>query len=146
MGINKVILVGNVGKDPEIRRTESGNTVASFSLATSETYKKDGQKKTVTEWHNIVMWRWLAEVAEKYVKKGSKLYLDGRVKSRSWQDKDGNTRYITEIVADKMEMLDSKDSGQNNTPKKNAQQNTTPNATNTDEGEAPLPEEDDLPF
>lgn len=105
-GINKVILVGNTGKDPEVRHLESGISVASFSLATSETYKnKSGDKVTNTEWHNIVLWRGLAEVAEKYVKKGTQLYIEGKIRTRSWEDKDGNKRYTTEIVGDVMQLL-----------------------------------------
>ena len=106
MSINKVILVGNVGKDPEVRYLESGVAVARFPFATSETYKgKDGEKVTTTEWHNIVLWRGLAEVAEKYVKKGSQLYLEGKIRTRSYDDKDGVKRYMTEIVTDQMQML-----------------------------------------
>ncbi len=106
MSVNKVILIGNVGKDPETRYLEGGTAVSKFSLATSETYRnRDGEKITTTEWHNIVVWRGLAEICEKYVKKGSQLYIEGRIKSRSYNDKDGNTRYITEIVGDNMQML-----------------------------------------
>ena len=106
MSVNKVILVGNVGKDPETRYLEGGTAVCSFSLATSETYRnRDGEKVTNTEWHNIVLWRGLAEVAEKYVKKGSQLYIEGRIRTRSWDDRDGNKRYTTEIVCDNMQML-----------------------------------------
>jgi single-strand DNA-binding protein len=113
MGVNKVILVGNVGKDPEVRHLDSGIAVTTFSLATSETYKnKEGQKVTNTEWHNVVLWRGLAEVAEKYVKKGNPLYIEGKIRTRSWDDKDGNKRYTTEIVADVMQMLGSKQSSE----------------------------------
>lgn len=109
MGINKVILIGNVGKDPEVRHLDSGIAVTTFPLATSETYKnKEGQKVTNTEWHNVVLWRGLAEIAEKYVKKGNPLYIEGKIRTRSWDDKDGNKRYTTEIVADIMQMLGSK--------------------------------------
>ncbi len=114
MSVNKVILVGNVGKDPETRYLEGGTAVCSFSLATSETYKnRDGEKVTNTEWHNVVLWRGLAEVAEKYVRKGSQLFIEGRIKSRSWDDRDGNKRYTTEIIGDNMQMLGkrSDDSG-----------------------------------
>ena len=105
-GINKVILVGNTGKDPEVRHLESGVTVASFSLATSETYKnKSGDKVTNTEWHNIVVWRGLADIAEKYIKKGTQLYVEGKIRTRSWDDKDGNKRYTTEIIADNIQLL-----------------------------------------
>ncbi len=105
-GVNKVILVGNLGKDPEVRTLESGAMVATFSLATSESYKdKNGERQTVTEWHNIVVWRGLAEVADKYLKKGNQIYVEGKLKTRNWQDKDGNTRYTTEVVADTFTML-----------------------------------------
>jgi single-strand DNA-binding protein len=109
MSVNKAILVGNVGNDPEVRHLEAGTPVANFSLATSETYKnRDGEKVTQTEWHNIVVWRGLAEVVEKYVRKGQQLFIEGRIRTRSWDDKDGNKRYTTEIVADTMQMLGRK--------------------------------------
>ncbi len=108
-GINKVILVGNLGKDPEVRTLENGTKVANFTMATSETYKtKDGQKVTQTEWHNIVLWRGLAEIAERYMKKGNQVYIEGKIKTRSWDDKDGNKRYTTEIVGDNLTMLGSR--------------------------------------
>ena len=105
-GVNKVILVGNLGKDPEVRHLESGVPVASFSLATSESYndKTSGERKTVTEWHNIVLWRGLAEVAEKYLHKGDQVYIEGKLRTRQWE-KDGVTRYSTEIVGENMTML-----------------------------------------
>lgn len=116
MSINKVILVGNVGKDPEVRYLDSGVAVANFPFATSETYKnKQGDKVTNTEWHNIVMWRGLAEVVDKYVVKGAQLYIEGKIKTRSYDDKDGNKRYITEIVGDNMQMLGRK-SDRSNVP------------------------------
>ena len=109
MSVNKVILVGNVGKEPEIRYLEGGAAVCKFPMATSEVYKnRDGEKITTTEWHNIVLWRGLAEIAEKYVKKGMQIYIEGRIKTRSYNDKDGNTKYITEIVGDNMQMLGRK--------------------------------------
>jgi len=109
MSVNKVILVGNVGKDPEIRHLDTGVAVANFPLATSETYTaKNGEKVTTTEWHNIVLWRGLAEVAEKYVTKGRQLYIEGRIRTRNYDDKDGNKRYITEIYGDTMQMLGTK--------------------------------------
>ena len=108
-GVNKVILVGNLGKDPEVKYLDSGVAVANFSLATSESYKnKQGERVNQTEWHNIVLWRGLAEVAEKWLKKGSSVYIEGKIKTRKWEDKDGNTRYNTEILADNMTMLGSK--------------------------------------
>jgi len=95
--VNKVILIGNLGKDPEVRRLENGSVVASFSIATSEIYtdKSTGVKKENTDWHDIVVWRGLAEVADKYIKKGYKVYVEGKLKKRSWQDKEGLTRYTT---------------------------------------------------
>lgn len=105
--VNKVILIGNLGKDPEIRRLENGTAVGNFTLATSEIYtdKTTGEKKESTDWHDIVVWRNLAEISEKYLKKGFKVYVEGKLKKRSWQDKEGNTRYSTEIIADEMTIL-----------------------------------------
>lgn len=113
--VNKVILIGNVGKDPEVRHLDSGVAVANFPLATSETYKnKEGEKVTNTEWHNIVAWRGLAEVAEKYIQKGKQLYIEGRLRSRSYEDKEGVKKYITEIYADNLQMLGRKGDTDNN--------------------------------
>jgi len=105
-GVNKVILIGNLGRDPEVRHLESGVPVASFSIATSETYtdRNSGEKKTVTEWHNIVLWRGLAEVAEKYLHKGDQVFIEGKLRTRQWE-KEGVTRYTTEVVGDSMTML-----------------------------------------
>jgi len=114
-GVNKVILVGNLGKDPEVKYLDNGVAVANFSLATTEKYKnKEGEKVSQTEWHNIVLWRGLAEVAEKYLKKGASVYIEGKIKTRKWEDKDGNTRYNTEILADNMTMLGGKKDSQEN--------------------------------
>ena len=114
-GVNKVILVGNLGKDPEVKHLDNGVAVANFSLATTENYKnKEGEKVSQTEWHNIVLWRGLAEVAEKYLKKGASVYIEGKIKTRKWEDKDGNTRYNTEILADNMTMLGGKKDSQEN--------------------------------
>ena len=105
-GVNKVILVGNLGKDPQVNYLDNGVAVANFSLATTESYKnKEGEKVSQTEWHNIVLWRGLAEVAEKYLKKGSSVYIEGKIKTRKWEDKEGVTRYSTEVLADNMTML-----------------------------------------
>ncbi len=111
--INKVILVGNLGKDPEVRHFEGNSSVASFSVATSESYtdKTTNERKTQTEWHNVVMWNGLAGVAEKYLKKGSQVYIEGKLTTRKWQDKDGNDRYTTEVVARTMKMLGSREGG-----------------------------------
>lgn len=109
MSLNKVMLIGNVGKDPEVRHLESGVVTASFTLATTEKYKdRSGEMKEQTEWHNIVCWRSLAEIAEKYVRKGSQLYIEGKIRNRSYNDRDGVTKYITEIVADTFQMLGRK--------------------------------------
>ncbi len=106
MSVNKVILVGNLGKDPELRYTPSGAAVATFPLATTERYKdREGQQQEKTEWHNVVAWRGLAEIIGKYLNKGRQVYIEGRIQTRKYQDRDGNDRYITEIVADNMQML-----------------------------------------
>ncbi len=113
-GVNKVILVGNLGKDPEIRHLENGRAVTNFTLATSETYKnKEGNKVTNTEWHNVVLWTPLAEIAEKYLKKGSQVYVEGKLTTRSYDDKDGNKRYITEVVGREMTLLGGRPDGAN---------------------------------
>ncbi|RAK64160.1 single-stranded DNA-binding protein [Hymenobacter edaphi] len=104
--VNKVILIGNLGTDPEVRHLESGAAVAQFRLATNEFYKdKQGNRVERTEWHNIVAWRGLAEMVEKYVKKGQSIYVEGKIRTRQYQDKDQQTRYVTEIVADEITML-----------------------------------------
>jgi len=116
--VNKVILIGNLGKDPEIRRLEGGAVIATFSLATSESFtdKSTGEKKEITDWHDIVLWRGLAEVAEKYIRKGAKIYVEGKLKKRSWQDKEGNTRYSTEVIGDDLTILSRPDIDRSQTP------------------------------
>ncbi|GAA4001216.1 single-stranded DNA-binding protein [Hymenobacter fastidiosus] len=138
-GINKVILVGHLGKDPEVRHLESGSSVANFTLATNDYYKdKSGTRVERTEWHNITAWRGLAEVAEKYLKKGHQIYVEGKIRTRQYQDKDNQTRYITEIVADEITMLGSRPHGEG------AQtQNHQPAEAQTFRQE---PEIDQLPF
>ena len=114
--VNKVILVGNVGSDPEVKSVGESK-VANFSFATSETYKdKNGEKKTITEWHRIVIWRGLAEIVERYVKKGDKLYIEGKIQTRSWDDKDGTKKFSTEIVVSDMKMLGSVKKDENSNP------------------------------
>ncbi|MGI8893511.1 MAG: single-stranded DNA-binding protein [Bacteroidia bacterium] len=145
-GVNKVILVGNLGKDPEVRSFEGGAKKASFPLATSESFKtRDGVKKDHTEWHNIVLWRGLADVAEKYLSKGSQVYVEGRIRTRSWDDKDGNKKYITEIEADTMTMLGRKsDSGGNSGGySDSSQQQDYKTPAPVHQGDSPT---DDLPF
>jgi single-strand DNA-binding protein len=123
--VNKVILIGNLGKDPEIRRLENGAMIASFPLATSEVYtdKNTGEKKEITDWHDIVLWRGLAEIAEKYIRKGSKIYVEGKLKKRSWQDKEGNTRYATEVVGDDITILSRLEGNDRNTQPPYSQEN-----------------------
>jgi single-strand DNA-binding protein len=111
-GVNKVILVGRLGKDPEVRNLENGASVANFTMATSETYKDrvTGEKKEITDWHNIVLWRGLAEIAQKYLHKGDMVYIEGKMRTRSWE-KEGVTRYTTEVIGDNMTMLSTQRSG-----------------------------------
>ncbi len=148
MSVNKVILVGNVGKDPETRYLDEGTAFTKFSMATSETYKnKAGERVSTTEWHNVILWRGLAQVAEKYVKKGTQIYIEGRIKTRSYDDQDGNKKYITEIVGDQMQLLSRKpdsagEQGGNQGSNQGVQNNqaTQPNpATQTSPSAQPSP-------
>jgi single-strand DNA-binding protein len=110
--LNKVMLIGNLGKDPELRYTASGTAVASFSVATTEKFKgKSGEWEEKTEWHNITLWARLAEIAGEYLSKGKTVYIEGRLQTRKWQDKDGKDRYTTEIVGEKMQMLSGRGEG-----------------------------------
>jgi single-strand DNA-binding protein len=139
MSVNKIILLGNVGKEPDVRHLDSGMAVANFTLATTEKgYKtKDGKEiPDRTEWLNIVMWNKLAEIAEKYVHKGDKLYIEGKIRTRSYDAPDGSKRYVTEVFADSMEMLSSKN--------KEAEKQTETN-TVSDQQEN-IPQNDNLPF
>jgi single-strand DNA-binding protein len=148
-GVNKVILVGNLGADPEIRYLDTGVAVANFRIATTENYKnKQGEKVSQTEWHNIVLWRGLAEVAEKWLNKGSSVYIEGKIRTRKWQDKEGNTRYNTEILADNMTMLGSKKESSNILPEEQINPNNQSiNESNDVNDQAPKNESaDDLPF
>lgn len=151
MSVNKAILIGNVGKDPDVRYIDNGTPKCSFSLATSEVYKnKSGEKVTTTEWHNIVLWRGLAEIAEKYVKKGSQIYIEGRIRTRSYDDKDGNKKYITEIVGDVLQLL-GKRTDDNSAPMDSAKTHepakTSDSAQSEPESISPeINETDDLPF
>ena len=135
-GVNKVILFGNLGKDPEVRRLDDGRGVANFSLATSETYKnKSGEKVTNTEWHNIVLWSPLADIAENYLKKGSQVYIEGKISNRSYEDKDGVKKYISEVVGREITLLGRAPS----LDSMNTQESTTQNNQESSV-------EDDLPF
>ena len=141
-GVNKVILIGNLGKDPEVRHLESGAVVANFPIATSETYKdrKTGERITQTEWHNVVIWRGLAEVAEKYLKKGNSVYIEGKLRTRSWDDKEGNKRYTTEVVADNMTMLGGKqDGGSGDSSQNSSSGGSAESAAFDDDSSADLP-------
>jgi len=141
-GVNKVILIGNLGKDPEITRLESGVKKASFSLATTEVYRnKEGEKISHTEWHNIILWRGLAEVAENYLKKGNTVFVEGRIRKREYDDKDGIKRYVTDIQGDNMTMLSTgpRPSTETGGPESEKAENGNGN------GIVPTPE-DDLPF
>jgi single-strand DNA-binding protein len=143
--VNKVILIGNAGKDPEVRYLENGVGVATITIATSENYtdKKTGEKRTITDWHNIVLWRGLAEIAKNYVKKGSKIYVEGKLRTRSYTDKDNIVRYITEIIADEMHLLTPRSEHAEN------QQASYPPSVEPQNNQA-LPDsfmsDDDLPF
>lgn len=136
--VNKVILVGNVGGDPDVKYLEGGIAMARFSLATSEVYNnKNGERVTQTEWHNIVLWRNLAQVAEKYVRKGMTLYIEGRLRTRSWDDQNGVKRYTTEIYGDVMQMLSRKQDTP--APHQDTPAPQTPDLSSGDDS-------DDLPF
>lgn len=141
--VNKVILIGNVGADPEVKYLDGGTAVARIRLATTESYKdrNTGERIDQTEWHNLVLWRGLAEIAEKYIKKGHRLYIEGRIRNRSWEDKDGTKRYSYEIQVDNLNML---------TPKSESS-HIPDGKSNSDKNEREIPEInkeefDDLPF
>ncbi|MEZ4738688.1 MAG: single-stranded DNA-binding protein [Flavobacteriales bacterium] len=151
-GVNKVILIGNLGADPEIRHLQNDVTVANFNVATTEYFKdkQTGERREQTEWHRVVAWRWHAQTAEKYLRKGSKVYIEGKLRSRQYQDKDGQTRYITEIVCDEMNMLDrpTNDGGgapaASSAPRQSAPKST---ASSVPDGPDNGPDDaDDLPF
>ena len=154
-GVNKVILIGNLGKDPEVRYLEGGIAVANFPIATTETFRdKNGGKKEQTEWHQVVMWRRLAEVSEKYLRKGQQVYIEGKIRSRSWADKDGNKRYTTEIFGDVLTILSRPQSSEQepdhteSTSKESEEQKKYNTNSNNDQNPpAPIPpSEDGLPF
>jgi single-strand DNA-binding protein len=143
--LNKVILMGNLGKDPETRTLESGAVMCRFSIATTETYKnsKSGERTSHTEWHNITLWRGLAEIADKYLHKGDKVLIEGKIRTRSWEDKEsGQTRYSTEILADQMQMMGSNKKHEN--PKNTNEANES--ASDSFVEESPSQEEKNLPF
>ena len=143
--VNKVILIGNLGKDPDVRHLENGATVANFPIATSENYKdrKTGEKVSQTEWHNIVVWRGLADITERYLKKGDKIYIEGKLRTRSWQDQDGNTKYTTEVVADNLTMLGKSPDNSTSPPSQPA--SATSSTTQNEDFSGP-DDSDNLPF
>ncbi len=139
-GVNKVILLGNLGKDPDIRTLESGTKLARVSLATNDYFKnKSGETIERTEWHNLVLWHQRAELAEKYLRKGSQLYVEGRLQTRQWEDKEGNKRYTTEIIAEVINLVGSRPDAGDSTP-------TPPENMGEPTDSDMLPEDDDLPF
>lgn len=158
-GINKVILIGNLGTDPETRHTTSGDAVTNIRIATSDTWKdkQTGEQKERTEWHTVVFWRRLAEIAGEYLHKGSRVYIEGQLRTRKWQAQDGSDRYSTEIVAKEMQMLDSRSNGQQTTRSNRMQAQSPSAAAQVPPGSAaqdtdpytqgmPADFDDDIPF
>ena len=148
-GINKVILIGNLGQDPDVRYMPNGNAVANVTLATSDSWKdkNTGETQERTEWHRVVFFRRLGEIVGEYCKKGSKIYVEGRLQTRKWQDKNGQDRYTTEIVADQMQMLDSRGGGGSASFNQNA--GTSAQNSSAPSSPAPAPDadfDDDIPF
>ena len=145
-GINKAILVGNLGKDPETRTLPSGGAVTNFSVATTESWKDktSGEKKEQTEWHNIVLFGKLGEIAAQYLKKGQQVYIEGRIQTRKWQDKEGKDRYTTEIVANDMQMLGGKSGGGGTASYDGGEKSSAPPSKRG--GEEKSFEDDDIPF
>ena len=144
-GINKVILVGNLGNDPEIRYMPNGDAVCNLSIATSESWKdKQGQQQERTEWHRLTMYRKLGEIAAEYLKKGSQIYVEGKLQTRKWQDQQGNDKYTTEVICDQMQMLGGRDNNQQAQPAKQPvpQQQKAPQNNSASSAEY----DDDIPF
>lgn len=156
-GLNKVMLIGNLGKDPEVKNLDNGAKIATFPLATSETYKdKEGVRQTRTEWHNLVLWRGLADIAENYLHKGSQVYIEGRLSTRKWEDKEGHTRYTTEVIGDNLVLLGRPGDGPSGTTHSVAANLQTDTSDSSSAGSVNLQEHassssagqetDDLPF
>ncbi len=146
-GVNKVILIGNLGKDPEVRYMPSGGGVANVTIATTEGWKdkQTGEQQEKTEWHRVVFFGRLGEIAGEYLKKGSKVYVEGRLQTKKWQDQQGNDRYTTEIIANELQMLDSRGGGSTDFVKSDNANSATPQAATQS---APVAEDfdDDIPF
>jgi single-strand DNA-binding protein len=135
MSLNKVMLIGNVGKEPEVRHLENGVSVVTLPIATSERFKdRNGELREQTEWHNVVFWRTLAEIVEKHVRKGSQIFIEGRLRTRNWEDQHGQKRYATEVVADSLRLLGRRPEGQE-------RHTATPASPEIEQNEG-----DDLPF
>lgn len=154
-GLNKAILIGNLGRDPEIRYTPGGLAVANFSIATTENWTKDGQKETRTEWHRIVAFGRLAEICGEYLSKGRQVYIEGKIQTREWEDKEKNKRYTTEIVANQMQMLGSREGTYSEPPTSSSGPSQSGDATragdsrrtkDTPEPQYPDMQDDDIPF
>ncbi len=145
-GVNKVILIGNIGQDPEVRYMPNGGAVCNLSIATSESWKdkNTGENQEKTEWHRVVMFRRLGEIAGEYLKKGSKVFIEGKLQTRKWQDQQGQDRYTTEIVADSMQMLDSRGNNDFTDTKKNVSTNDQENLNDNSKSDNGF--EDDIPF
>ena len=141
-GINKVIIVGNLGADPDSRAMPSGNAVTNISVATSESWndRETGEKQEKTEWHRVVFFNRLAEIAAQYLKKGSQVYVEGKIQTRKWEDKEGNERWTTEVVANQMEMLGDRMSNDMSNDNASSSQSSSDNDFSTDEFD------DDIPF
>jgi len=145
-GINKVILVGNLGKDPEVRYMPNGNAIANITLATTESWKdkQTGETQEKTEWHRVVLFRRLGEIAGEYLKKGSQVYIEGKLQTRKWQDNTGNDRYTTEIIANEMQMLGGRGGGGGGSSGFSSSESTESRAPAVAEGAAEF--DDDIPF
>jgi single-strand DNA-binding protein len=135
--VNKVILIGNLGADPEMRYTQNGTAVANFRIATTETWKKEGEKEELTEWHRVVAFGRLAQICGEYLSKGSKVFIEGRIQTRKWEDRDGNPRYTTEIMAREMKMLSPRGTEEGQSGRYSDEEPPLPDVP---------PMEDDVPF
>lgn len=160
-GVNKVILIGRLGQDPEVRSTTTGHQVCTLNIATSEAWSKDGNKEEKTEWHRVILWDRQAELAQKYLKKGRMVYIEGKLQTRSWQDKEGQKRFTTEIVANNMQFIDGGNSRGNDMGNDNAPMQDSPSDAMYYSGSSDpssrsnsgskfssnsLPMDDDIPF
>lgn len=150
-GVNKVIILGNLGIDPEVRTLESGAKLARLRIATSESYtNRDGQKVENTEWHNVTVWRQLADIAEKYLAKGRQVYIEGKLQTRSWKDPEGNDRYATEIVGERLQLIGGRPDANESKPQETASTSASPAQSQQQSSAQPTQttddEPDDLPF